>query len=95
MPATTFRSISTLDPVPDHSKMTATQALMVQRMTERTAPFPGKVTASPEVLEGEILPILLTEKEMQAVADMQMTIREQRERVVKAYLMLGLTSRQT
>ncbi|MCZ4076269.1 hypothetical protein [Agrobacterium sp. LMR679] len=50
--AKSFRAISAMDPVPDQSKMTATQALMVQRMAGRTSPFPEKPTTRPEVLEG-------------------------------------------
>ncbi|PZR81158.1 MAG: hypothetical protein DI537_38580 [Stutzerimonas stutzeri] len=67
-PAKSFRAISALDPVPDQSKMTATQALMVQRMTGRTAPFPDRAATRPEVLEGEILPPETMEEKMMKAA---------------------------
>ncbi len=66
--AKTFRAILARDPVPDQSEMTATQALIVQRMTGRTAPFPEKPTTRPEVLEGEILPPETMEEKMMKAA---------------------------
>lgn len=92
--AKTFRAISALAPVPDQSKMTATQALTVQRTTERTAPFPEKVTASPEVLEGEILPPR-TEQEMEEAVHKEMVIKSQQLQRVMDRVMLCLIFRQT
>lgn len=93
-PAKSFRAISALDPVPDQSKMTATQALMVQRMTERTVPFPERPTTRPEVLEGEILPPR-TELEMQEAVHKEMVIKSQQLQTAMDCLALGLIFRQT
>ncbi|MQB09685.1 hypothetical protein DXT96_07430 [Agrobacterium sp. ICMP 6402] len=97
--AKTFRAISALDPVPDQSKMTATQALMVQRMAERTAPFPERLTTSPEVLEGEALPLQAVAMEVGLPVAMiitsNMSATEIRMKMLAAMMRVDRLSRQT